>query len=204
MQQLINRIDLIVASAFCLGLSFAPQLQAEDILYRPEPDSPIGERNADSPPGTGQYGFLIGDWEVDVTLNRPGQDALRYTARWHNHWIANGYIVMQEWRGPYTTGIELRSYDASQDLWHGRNLYVPTPGTWYENTARLSGEEMVVTTRRSDPAAGESITREIYFDIGDTAFRIRTELSTDGGNTWTEGRYSATCRRITTGKPATR
>jgi hypothetical protein len=100
-------------------------------------------------------------------------------------------MVMQEWRGPYTTGIEMRSYDADADIWHGRNIYFPSPGSWYENTARFVNSEMIVTTHRLTADGGESITREIYHDISDTGFRIRSEVSKDGGTSWDKGRYSA-------------
>lgn len=167
---------------------------AQDILYQPVPDSPTGARNPAAPEGTSQYDFLIGDWDVDVTLQQSGQPPLEYRAKWHNHWIADGYVVMQEWRGPYSTGIELRSYDPVGDLWHGRNIYVPSPGTWYENTAKLIGSEMIVTTVRPTAGGSESITREIYFDISDSGFSIRSEVSLDGGTTWSAGRYSAVAR----------
>jgi len=54
---------------------------------------------------------------------------------------------------------------------------------------------MVVTTHRDDESGNETITREIYFDIGASQFRIRTEQSTDGGASWQPGRYGAVCRR---------
>lgn len=98
----------------------------QDILYKPGPDSQIGARNDAAAPGTAQYNFLIGDWNVEVTLNRPGQDTLTYTAKWHNHWVANGFMIIQEWRGPYVTGVEMRSYDAAENVWHGRNIYLFT------------------------------------------------------------------------------
>jgi hypothetical protein len=178
----------------CTLFLFNAAAGAQDILYQPEPDSPIGTRNPAAPEGTSQYDFLIGDWEVDVTLRRNGQSPLEYRAKWHNHWIADGYMVMQEWRGPYSTGVELRSYDPAEDLWHGRNIYVPSPGTWYENTARLTGSDMIVTTVRTTADGEESITREIYFDISNAGFRIRSEVSLDGGVTWSAGRYSAIAR----------
>jgi hypothetical protein len=184
---------------FCLTgtiLFVVATSHAQDILYQPEPDSPIGVRNTAAAPGTAQYDFLIGDWDVEVTLNRPGQDPLTYTAKWHNHWVANGFMVMQEWRGPYTTGVEIRSYDDAENVWHGRNIYFPSPGIWYDNTARFVDSEMIVTTHRSIIDGGESITREIYYDISNTGFRIRTELSVDGGAIWSEGRYSAIARIV--------
>jgi len=179
--------------------SLATAVGAQEILYQPDPDSPIGTRNPDAPDGTAQYDFLIGDWEVDVTLSRQGAEPLQYRAKWHNHWIGNGYAVMQEWRGPYATGIEIRTYDAAADLWQGRNIYFPSPATWYDNTAAMTGSEMVVTTHRVDAEGATSITREIYFDLQDSGFRIRTEISTDGGATWAPRRYSAICRRTVGG-----
>jgi hypothetical protein len=180
----------------CAFTAFARGLAAQDILFRPDPDSPIGTRNPDAPAGTGQYDFLIGDWDMRVTLFRDGQAPLNYTAEWHNHWVVNGYVVMQEWRGPYSTGMELRSYDEAEDLWHGRNIYVPSPGTWYENTAKWSGDEMIVTTIRTNVEGATSITREIYFGITDSNFSIRTELSTDGGQSWQRGRYELIATRV--------
>ena len=41
---------------------------AQEILFEPNLDSPIGVRNPAAAPGTAQYDFLIGDWDVDVTL----------------------------------------------------------------------------------------------------------------------------------------
>jgi len=181
----------VLCTLLIVGLPAAGQ----EILYQPSPDSPLEARNPDAPSGIDQYAFLIGDWESEVTLQRGNSESLTYKARWHNHWIADGYVVMQEWRGPYATGIELRSYDADSDIWHGRNIYFPTPGTWYANTAQFIDGRMVVTTIRNDPSGQTSITREIYFDIGQSSFRIRTERSTDGGRTWGPGPYTLVARR---------
>ena len=73
-----------------LLMLFATASSAQEILYRPVPDSPIGERNPNAPEGTSQYEFLIGDWDVDVTLRQNGRAPLRYAAKWHNHWINAG------------------------------------------------------------------------------------------------------------------
>jgi len=145
--------------------------------------------------GPGQYDFLIGDWDVAVTLQRQGQEPLEYQAKWHNHWMAEGNLVAQEWHGPYAEGLELRSYDAERDEWQGRNIYFPEPHTWYENTAVFKDGEMTVTTVRVAADGTETITREIYHDIEADSFRIRTERSTDGGKSWEPGRYSAVVTR---------
>jgi len=82
---------------------------AEDapIRYQPSPDSPIGERNTNAPEEVAQFEFLIGDWDVEITWHPPQGEPNTYKARWHNHWINDGFDVMQEWRGPYITGTEL-------------------------------------------------------------------------------------------------
>ena len=146
-----------------------------------------------------QYAFLIGEWDVAVTLRRPGLADLSYHARWHNHWLAGGKVVIQEWDDPFGKGIELRSYSRKDGKWHGKNLYVPDPGEWYENTAERVGEDMVVTTRRETPSGGAVVTREIYYGIERDRFSIRTELSNDDGKTWQAGRYEA--RMTRKGKP---
>jgi hypothetical protein len=187
---------ICVAGSILFSFLFVGEARSQEILYQPAPDSPIGERNADAPKGTGQYDFLIGDWDVDVSLFRPEQEPFVYKAKWHNHWIADGYVVMQEWRGPYATGIELRSYDPASDQWQGRNIYYPSPGTWYSNIGEMKDKQMTVTTVRTDAEGLETISREIYWDITDKSFRIRTERSIDGGATWQRGKYELIAHRI--------
>jgi len=182
-------------AVLCTLLAVGLAATGQEILYQPNPDSPLEARNPAAPAGIDQYAFLIGDWDSEVTLQRSNGEPLTYHATWHNHWIADGYVVMQEWRGPYATGIELRSYDAESNVWHGRNIYYPAPGTWYANTARFIDGRMEVTTTRNDPTGQPTITREIYFDIGESSFRIRTERSGDGGRTWGPGPYSLVARR---------
>jgi hypothetical protein len=188
-------IKKLAAYQILCALLLTGQARSQEILYQPDPDSPIGERNAAAPDGTEQYDFLIGDWNIDITLFGGEQNPLNYRAKWHNHWVADGYVVMQEWRGPYSTGIELRGYDPGDDIWQGRNVYYPSPGTWYSNTAKKVNDEIVVTTSRTDTEGLETITREIYWEIQSESFRIRTEQSTDGGATWQPGKYELVASR---------
>ncbi len=142
-----------------------------------------------------QYDFLIGDWDVAVTVRRQQGADLEYRAKWHNHWLAEGQVVMQEWTEPGSKGFELRSYSRMDKKWHGKNIYLPDPGEWYDNTAELVAGEMIVTTRRRGPDGRETISREIYHDIGPDRFSIRTELSSDGGKRWQPGGYRARMTR---------
>jgi hypothetical protein len=162
----------------------------------PRADSPILARNPAGPAELAQYEFLAGDWDVTVTLQRAGGQSVVYQAAWHNHWVANGLVMMQEWREPGSTGIELRSFNPVTRKWDGRNLYVPTPGTWYENQAEFVGGEMIVTTHTQAANGVAEIKREIYHAIATDRFEIRTTVSRDGGASWTPGGYSLVATRI--------
>ncbi|MGE0440204.1 MAG: hypothetical protein AB7L66_11405 [Gemmatimonadales bacterium] len=184
-------LGVVLALACCARLA-----AAQPILYQPVEDSPILARNRAGPAELAQYDFLAGDWDVTVTMPRAGGEPLVFQAKWHNHWIANGSVMMQEWRGPYATGIELRSFNPVTRKWDGRNLYVPDPGTWYETEAELVGAEMVVTRRATAPDGSPVINREVYHAITADRFLIRTEMSVDQGATWTPGRYRLVATRI--------
>ena len=170
-------------------------LAAEEapIRYQPNPDSPISERNAQAPEETAQFDFLIGDWDVDITWFPPQGEPNSYKAKWHNHWINDGFDVMQEWRGPYITGTEFRHYDTKLGHWVGKNLYVGA--NWVNTTARMDGENMVVTIEASNPRDGEFLNRETYFDISENQWRMKSDRSYDGGKTWIKGAYEMTATR---------
>ena len=162
---------------------------AEDapIRYQPSPDSPIGERNTNAPEEVAQFEFLIGDWDVEITWHPPQGEPNTYKARWHNHWINDGFDVMQEWRGPYITGTELRHYDPTLGHWVGKNLYVG--GNWVNTTARVNGDNMVVIIDASSATDGAFLNRETYFEITNNRWRMKSDRSFDKGETWTKGRY---------------
>lgn len=187
-------LSIVYVAAITL-CSANPLFAEQPILFQPESDSPISVRNAAGPVELDQYGFLAGDWDVTISMPQPESSPFVYKAKWHNHWVLDGYVMMQEWRGPYATGTELRSYNVETKKWDGRNIYVPTPGTWYENEAEFSDGTMVVTTHRKDKDGNAIINHEIYHAIQKDSFRIRTEISKDDGATWEEGRYSLIATR---------
>lgn len=142
-----------------------------------------------------QYDFLVGDWDVTVTMPRAGGPALVYGATWRIRWVADGRVLMQEWGDPYGSGVELRSFNATTRRWDGRNLYAPDPGSWYENEAELRDGVMVVTTPRQAADGTTNLSREIYRPIATDRFEVRTEVSLDAGASWRPGRYSLVARR---------
>ncbi|AMW06286.1 hypothetical protein GEMMAAP_18870 [Gemmatimonas phototrophica] len=177
------------------GLLLGPQAYAQGAASRVSADRECVGRSAAGPTELSQYDFLVGDWDVTVTMPRSGGQPLVYQATWRNCWIANGYVLMQEWRDPYSTGIELRSFNPETRTWDGHNLYVPTPGAWYVNESVRAGDNMVVTTQSRAPDGAPIVKREIYFAIETRRFEIRTEVSLDGAITWRPGGYRLVATR---------
>lgn len=190
----------LLASAMLLafGVQAAPAEDQKDPLVV---GGTISARNPAGPPELAQFDFLAGDWDVTVTMPQAGGQPFVYQAKWHNHWVANGYVMMQEFRDPYATGIELRSFNPVTRKWDGRNLYVPAPGTWYDNQAELVGGDMVVTSHQQAPDGTALISREIYHAVAADRFEIRTEMSLDQGATWKPGRYSIVAIRVQENAP---
>lgn len=190
---MVKRIFTGVLAGIAALISTNAFAGSPPIQYRPDPDSPIGNRNPDAPETLQQLEFLIGDWKVDVVLHQPNGD-VSYEARWHNIWIVNGFAIMQEWRDPYSTGAELRVYNSKTGRWEGRNYYSGWD-TWTESEGAFSDGEFVIYTKTAGPD-GPKLSRERYFDIQPNSFRMVATHSTDGGKTWSAPAYEMACRRI--------
>jgi hypothetical protein len=169
---------------------------AQDTPASPTAGPPALGRNVTGPAELAQFDFLAGDWDVIVTRPRAGGDPMVSKATWHNRWIANGSVMMQEWRDQHGAGIELRSFNSVTGTWDGQNLYVPNPGTWYQNSAKLVGGTMVVTTESTAPDRTRITRREIYRVVHADQFEVRTELSRDDGASWRAGGYTLVATRI--------
>ena len=184
-----NRLKYFVTLVASILFLCAMPTSAEDmpILYQPDPDSPIGERNPKGAIELDQFAFLIGDWDAKITWQPPGGKPTTYNAVWHNHWIIDGVAVMQEWRGPYMTGTEIRYFNAKTKQWTGRNLYVG--GDWKRTVAEWKDPEMIVTILDAEGKSGKFLNRETYFDIKKDSFQMKSDRSYDDGKTWVKGAY---------------
>jgi hypothetical protein len=186
---------LVLAALVAISLggfgagSVSAQQSSPQIRYQPDPDSPIGTRNPAGPGALADYDFVIGNWDVEITFTPPGGQPAVYQARWHNHWILNGLAVMQEWRGPYATGAEIRSYNAQTQRWEGENIYPALSGGFRPTTSVRFDDRMEVVIEAAD-GSGPFLNRETYIDIEADSMRMYSELSRDGGETWQAGRYS--------------
>mgnify|MGYP000394341577 CR=1 FL=1 len=172
--------------------SWTAAAQDRPIIYQPNPDSPIEARNPKAPAETAEFEFVIGDWNAEITWTPPTGDPVTYMAKWHNHWVVDGHVVMQEWRGPFLTGTELRAYDTQKKQWTGQNVYVN--GVWRSTTAKFEDGKMKVFIESEDKR-GPFLNRETYDEIKDNSFKMYSDRSYDEGKTWETGRYSMVVTR---------
>lgn len=182
---------------FALGFTLAQnETQANDatIIYQPVPDSPIETRNPAGPAELAQYDFLIGDWDADVSWSWPGQEPFTSKAKWHNHWIVNGMVVMLEWRGPQYTGTEIRQWNPTRNEWVGVNIYPDFSNAPNFVTSKKAGDKMFVYIPVETPDGGY-LNRETYYDIKADSYKMKSEISRDDGKTWQRGYYEMTVTR---------
>ena len=179
-------VPMCVSNILAININ-AQTIGNDPIIYQPDPDSPILERN---PVLTGEgeaFDFLIGDWDAIITWQPKNGESNTYRAKWHNHWVVDGRVVMQEWRGPALTGAELRFYDIDSKSWTGRNIYAD--GDWRETKAIPEGDHLVVTIFGHNEARGDFLNRETYSNITENSFEMSSDISLDEGKTWTKGDY---------------
>jgi len=174
--------------------TIAEEAQVLPIKYQPEVDSPIGVRNPGEPAELAQFDFLIGDWDVEVTWYFKGQEPNTHNARWHNHWIIDGRVVMLEWRGPNYTGAEIRTWNPGENKWFGVNVYPDFGNRMDEVSAEKIGDKMYVYIPAEGPD-GPFISRETYYDIEADTYKMKSEHSFDDGETWERGLYEMTVWR---------
>ena len=167
--------------------SFSQMVRDDPLIYQPDPDSPILSRNPSLDDEGEAFDFLIGDWDVVITWEPINNPKDTYRAKWHNHWVIDGHVVMQEWRGPSLTGAEFRFFDTKTKTWTGRNIYVD--GAWRDTEAVTDGDKLIVTIFGHNQARGDFLNRETYFNISKDSFEMKSDISLDDGKNWRKGDY---------------
>ena len=165
-----------------LSPSFVDVLHAD----RPAPD------RADK---LGLYGWLVGQWDMDITTF--AEDGTRHTGRGEIHagWVLEGRAIQDVWmipprpqRGPAAPampvagnwyGTTLRVYDPGLDAWH---ILWSDPATqvYTRQIGRAQGKDIVQEGRHESGA----ILRWSFTEIERDSFHWRGEVSTDGGASW--------------------
>ncbi|HZP88890.1 MAG TPA: hypothetical protein VFB54_18915 [Burkholderiales bacterium] len=141
------------------------------------------------------YGWLIGDWKMDVVVFGP--DDRKYEGRGEIHfgWVLEGRAIQDVWILPgIFHGTTLRVYDPGIDAWH---IVWSDPLKQYysRQIGRAQGKDIVQIGKND---AGKT-TRWSFRDIAPDAFRWLGEVSGDDGRSWAlEAEFRA--RRV--GAPA--
>jgi hypothetical protein len=139
-------------------------------------DGPASDRTEQFEP----YGWLIGDWMMDATVQRDDGTTLNGVGEIHFGWVLQGRAIQDVWILPgIFYGTTLRIYDPGLEAWH--ILWSdPLRQAYTRQIGRAEGNDIVQIGKNDK---GET-QRWRFVDIARDSFRWLGELSRDDGKTW--------------------
>jgi hypothetical protein len=151
--------------------------------------------------GLNLYAWLVGRWLLDVAMHRPDGSTDRKGGFISAGWVLEGRAIQDVFSVPdLFYGSTLRVYDSAIDAWHC-HWSDPLRQVYFEMIGRFRAGEIVNEGHEPEslarvygvqPASGSPVTlRWIFSDITETAFRWRSERSTDGTNWQLQREYFA-------------
>ena len=117
------------------------------------------------------YGWLIGNWDLDIEHYRGEVAAQNMKGEAHFAWVLEGRAVQDVWILPGLYGTILRVWDAVLPAWR----------VGWVNPVTGSRDDVVQVGRHSD---GTPI-RRIFSEITGESFRWTGEVFNPDGRTWT-------------------
>jgi hypothetical protein len=126
------------------------------------------------------YGWLIGRWTMEATVQRDDGSLHQGRGEIHFGWVLEGRAIQDAWILPGVFyGTTLRVYDPGIDAWH--ILWSdPLRQVYTRQIGRAHGADIV---QLGNNDAGEAV-RWSFTQITPNAFRWTGERSRDGGDTW--------------------
>ncbi len=133
------------------------------------------------------FGQFVGDWVGEATfLKDDGNEVREGRGEVHFRWVLQGMAIQDVWMSEDPAskkmvpgGTTLRFYDSERDVWQSTWIS-PKQNTTMTFVGRESGGEIVL----------EAVNKRgrmehwIFYDIRDSSFSWRGEVSGDGGKTW--------------------
>lgn len=158
-------------------------------------------RSSEIPHAADAYGWLVGDWELDV-LHYWGKDVASRNIKGevHAEWVLEGLAVQDVWIMPPRArrtdqlerqmnmyGTTLRVWDSNLGAW--RIMWSnPAGGHYEQQIGRKSGSDVVQLGSRPDG----TITRWMFTEITANSFHWLGEaLQADGKSWMLEGEFRA-------------
>lgn len=154
---------------------------------------PFGQVHPAAPEETAQFSFLIGEWSCSIRrMQKDGTLGQPTAATWTGRYILDGWAIQDEWistdaQGKLSHGMNVRSFNQETSKWDNRWL---ASGSlrWLSFQSEQLGDRMVMTSEPRHDAKGRPfLSRNVFHDISNDAWRWRQDRSFDGGETWLEG-----------------
>lgn len=126
------------------------------------------------------FGFLIGNWDVDVVLYGPDGGTQRSRGQVLSSWVLQGRAIQDLFIYPTRYGTTIRTYDASLHAWRVVFINPAAPETNAELIARRHGQDIALEGKLSN---GTPV-RWRYVSITPTSFHYSAEKVGGDGRSW--------------------
>jgi hypothetical protein len=166
---------------------------------------------ATAPAEARQHDFLVGQWELEITVRPAGlaqriHGAPKLTGFWKAWRAFDGFGIEDELRitdragNPVSLSHTMRFYDRAARAWSltvldvYRGRLTPAAAVWKDG-------RMTQTSQGTDPEGKPVLVRSTFSDITPTGFRWQQDRSSDEGKRWTEGTLRITAKRVAATAP---
>jgi hypothetical protein len=150
------------------------------------------------------YAWLVGSWELDVSLSKEDGSCVTTRGSVNAGWILEGRAIQDVFAVPgLFYGTSLRFYDAHIDAWQVFWMD-PLKSVFFRMIGRADGDEIINEGKETPelarayglPENANAIVRWIFTEITPTSFHWLSRRSTDGQNWQLQREYFG--RRLST------
>jgi hypothetical protein len=169
--------------------------QGETVMHEsgnPAPQVPpeVARYLAGAPPESGQFDFLIGDWDVSaIRYKEDGSELLQYKARWNAVHLNEGRMVMDDFKAlapngqPISSYVTLRTYSEASRRWEMTGLQALQPSAGAVWHGVWTDGEMLLDATGKDPSGILIKTKIRFFGISKSGFSWESSISRGEGKT---------------------